>query len=103
MNKNMLKKIMEEETKENRVELLEKSFRKKLKELRLEDQLTQKQIAKKLNIAESTYANWEQGRTRPGIYDIFSLLWVFDINAGELFDITGIGQEEKQEEQEEEK
>ena len=29
--------------------------------------LTQKQVAEKLNVVESCYANWEQGRTEPNI------------------------------------
>ena len=29
--------------------------------------MTQKQVAKKLGVVESCYANWEQGRTEPNI------------------------------------
>ena len=93
MNKVLLKNLMEENKKENRIALCEELFSKRLKELRRDKNFTQKEVAKKLNIAISTYANWEQGRTRPGIYDIFILLWVFDIDANALFAIKGITEE----------
>ncbi len=70
----------------DRINALKTIFSKKLKELRQERQLSQRQMADKLGTAVSTYANWEQGRTEPGIYDIYNLLWVFDIDANELFD-----------------
>ena len=73
--------------KENRVETIKKSFCLKLKELRQERQLSQKIVAQKLGVAVSTYANWEQGRTEPGIYDIVNLLTVFEIDANELFSL----------------
>ena len=81
----LLKNIMIEQ-KDNRIEILKKIFSKKLKELRQERQLSQRQMADNLGTAVSTYANWEQGRTEPGIYDIYNLLWAFDIDANELFD-----------------
>ena len=63
-------------------------FKSNLRYLRHESGLTQKQIAEKLDIAESTYANWEQGRREPSISDIFNLLYVLDINANDLFDVS---------------
>ncbi|MCI9404809.1 MAG: helix-turn-helix transcriptional regulator [Clostridia bacterium] len=65
-------------------------FSARLKEIRAERQLSQKAIADKLGCAVSTYANWEQGRTEPSIYDIFNLMWVYEIEANELFNINGI-------------
>ena len=60
-------------------------FKEKLKELRKEKGLSQKEFAEKLGIAVSTYANWEQGRTEPSICDIYNLLSVLEIEANELF------------------
>ena len=37
-------------------------FSKKLKELRLKANLTQKEIAEKLNISQPSYQQWESGR-----------------------------------------
>ncbi len=62
-----------------------KKFSIRLKELREEQKLSQRDVAQKLGCAVSTYANWEQGRTEPDISDIYRLISVFDIDANELF------------------
>lgn len=59
----------------------------KIKELRKERGYSQKEMAEKLEIPVSTYANWEQGRREPCIYDIYNLMWTFKVDANELFDI----------------
>lgn len=84
-----LNQVMEEE-RGNRIELFKDIFSARLKEIRAERQLSQKAIADKLGCAVSTYANWEQGRTEPSIYDIFNLMWVYEIEANELFNIDSI-------------
>lgn len=63
-------------------------FRSRLRELREEQRLSQKDVAEKLGCAVSTYANWEQGRTEPSISDIYNLLIVLDIDANELFTLN---------------
>ncbi|WP_242258311.1 helix-turn-helix domain-containing protein [Streptococcus thoraltensis] len=40
-------------------------FRERLKKLRLEAGLTQKEIAEQFGIKQPTYAQWESGRTKP--------------------------------------
>ena len=47
--------------------------------------LSQKQVADKIGIAVSTYANWEQGRREPNISDIYKLIIALDIEANDLF------------------
>ncbi len=61
-------------------------FGERLKSLRSEKQLNQKQVAEKLGVAVSTYANWEQGRREPSLFDIFNLLSVLGISANDLFE-----------------
>lgn len=61
-------------------------FCERLKEIRAESECSQKNIANKLGIPLSTYANWEQGRTEPSIEDIFKLLIIYGIDANDLFD-----------------
>jgi transcriptional regulator with XRE-family HTH domain len=61
-------------------------FKDNLKSLREYAHMTQFQVAEKLNVPVSTYANWEQGRREPCIADIFKLLYVFDVTANDLFD-----------------
>ncbi len=63
-------------------------FCKNLRINREQLQLTQKQIAQKLNLPVSTYANWEQGRTEPSIEDIFLIIKLLDIEANDLFSIN---------------
>lgn len=63
-------------------------FKEKLKELRQEKRVSQNEVAEALGVAVSTYANWEQGRTEPSIYDIYRLIEIYGIEANELFDIN---------------
>lgn len=87
--KKTLQKMQDEEHKQ-RVELYKDIFSEKLRTLREERNYTQKTIAKKLDIPVSTYANWEQGRREPSIFDIFNIMSVYEIEANELFDITDL-------------
>ena len=49
---------------------------KRLKELRLEKKLSQKEFAARLNITQQTYSDYETGRTNP---DIETLVRISDI------------------------
>ncbi len=60
-------------------------FGENLKFIRKDKGMTQKEVADKLFIAVSTYANWEQGRRDPSIEDIVNLTGVFEIDFNELF------------------
>lgn len=57
---------------------------KKLKELRKEAGLTQKQLARLLNKSETGYASWEQGLSEPSINDLRALCKIYNISADEL-------------------
>ena len=46
--------------------------------------LTQKQVAEKLSVVESCYANWEQGRTEPNIDMLRKLGEIFQVSIDEL-------------------
>lgn len=65
-----------------------KFFCERLKMLRSERRYLQKDVAEKLGVPLSTYANWEQGRTEPSINDIYRIIEIFEIDANELFDIN---------------
>ena len=52
----------------------------RLKALRKQYNLTQKQVADKLGVVESCYANWEQGRTEPNIEMLRKLGEIFKIS-----------------------
>ena len=59
-------------------------FCNNLKEARRANNLTQKEVAFKLNVVESCYANWEQGRTEPNIAMIRNLCNILGVTVEEL-------------------
>ena len=63
---------------------MDKKFCQNLKSARKGCGLTQKQVAEKLGVVESCYANWEQGRTEPNIDMLRRLGAIFQISIDEL-------------------
>jgi len=63
---------------------MDQLFCENLKSIRKEKGLTQKQVAFKLGVVESCYANWEQGRTEPSISMLRKLCEIFIISIDEL-------------------
>ncbi len=63
---------------------MDSRFCKNLKNARKESGLTQKQIADTLNVVESCYANWEQGRTEPNVATLRQLALIFKVSIDEL-------------------
>ncbi len=59
-------------------------FCKNLKECRKVSGLTQKQVAERLNVVESCYANWEQGRTEPNIDMLRKLSLILNVSVDDL-------------------
>ena len=51
----------------------------RLKELRKENNLTQKQVARILNKSETGYASWEQGLSEPNINDLILLSKYYNV------------------------
>ncbi|MCI8487891.1 MAG: helix-turn-helix transcriptional regulator [Clostridia bacterium] len=62
-----------------------KEIGSRLKEIRIQRKLTQKEMAKKLTIPQSTYANWEQGRREPPLYYIYNIVLILEIDFNYLF------------------
>jgi len=60
---------------------MENLFAERLKELRTKKELTQRQIAKLLNVSQISYLRWEQGKTQPSIESILKLCVIFDESA----------------------
>ena len=56
----------------------------KLKELRKESGLTQKEVAKLLKKSETGYASWEQGLAEPRVNDIRVLCKIYGVSADYL-------------------
>ena len=63
---------------------MNKEFCENLKMARKGVGLTQKQVADKLGVVESCYANWEQGRTEPNVDNLRKLSEIFDISLDDL-------------------
>ena len=63
---------------------MDKKFCKNLKETRKLCCFTQKQVATALNVVESCYANWEQGRTEPNIDMLRKLGELFNVSIDDL-------------------
>lgn len=59
-------------------------FSQKLKELRSERGLTQKQIAEQLNMSQQGYARWESGKIQPSIPTIEKFANFFNIPIAQL-------------------
>ena len=63
---------------------MDKKFCHNLKIARQSAGLTQKQVSLQLNVVESCYANWEQGRTEPNIDMLRKLGKIFNISLEDL-------------------
>jgi DNA-binding XRE family transcriptional regulator len=63
---------------------MDKIFCNNLKLTRKSCNMTQKQVAQKLRVVESCYANWEQGRTEPNIEMLRKLCDIFNVSLDDL-------------------
>ena len=63
---------------------MDKKFCENLKSYRKMYNMTQKQVADKLYVIESCYANWEQGRTEPNISMLRQLGEIFNVSVDYL-------------------
>lgn len=63
------------------------NFSERLKELRLKNKLTQKQLANELNVSQTAIALWEKGKRQPDIQTLEQLARLFDVNTDFLLGI----------------
>lgn len=59
-------------------------FKERLKSIRIEKNLTQKQVYTKLGVSPNCYASYEQGRTEPNIETIKQLCYIFQVSSDYL-------------------
>ena len=59
-------------------------IRYRIKELRKEKQLTQKQLGELVHKSETGVASWEQGLSEPCVNDIRQLCTIFEVSADYL-------------------
>lgn len=60
----------------------------RIKELRKEKGLTQKQLGKLIHKSETGVASWEQGLSEPCVNDIRLLCSIFEVSADYLLGLT---------------
>ncbi|MBQ8309165.1 MAG: helix-turn-helix transcriptional regulator [Clostridia bacterium] len=59
-------------------------FCERLKMIRQESNMTQKDVYTQLNISQNGYASYEQGRTEPNINTLIKLCKIFDVSSDYL-------------------
>ena len=65
-----------------------KEFNERLKEIRLESGLNQKQVAEKLGISTTCYAGYEQGYRQPDLKMLIKICILFDVSSDYLLGIA---------------
>ena len=55
------------------------AFAERLKELRKQAHLTQVELAKRLGIGQSSYADWERGKKKPTQENLIKIAQFFDV------------------------
>ena len=63
---------------------MDSKFCQNLKSARIQSGMTQKQVALRLGVVESCYANWEQGRTEPSVTALRQICDILSVTADEL-------------------
>ena len=66
---------------------MDKVFSEKLKAIRKESGLNQRQVAEKLEISTTCYAGYEQGYRQPDLITLRKICVLFDVSADYLLDI----------------
>ncbi len=67
---------------------MEYQIGKKIKELRAEIKITQKELARLVGKSPTAVASWEQGLSEPCVNDLRLLCSIFDVSANYLLDIN---------------
>ena len=64
------------------------NFAKKLKELRMERGLSQRQVSKELGLSENAFANYEQGIREPSLDTLKKICEFFNVSADYLIGLS---------------
>ena len=65
-----------------------KLFCDRIKELRLDQKFTQKELAKKLNTSNSSVCDWEKGRSQPDLQTLVNIATLFDVSTDYLLGLS---------------
>lgn len=61
---------------------------KRIKELRIENNLTQKQFGERLNVSQDTVSLWEKGKSLPSTEYVIEISKVFHVTSDYLLGLT---------------
>ena len=59
-------------------------YNEKLKELRMQNNMSQEQLAEQLHVTRQTVSKWEQGINQPDIYTLKQYCAIFNVSLDEL-------------------
>ncbi|MBQ2900196.1 MAG: helix-turn-helix transcriptional regulator [Oscillospiraceae bacterium] len=62
------------------------SLSENIKRYRTQNNITQEQLAEKINVTRQAVSNWENGKTEPDIETLTKIAQIFDISIDELVD-----------------
>ena len=60
-------------------------FSERLKELRLEKDLSQKEVADLVHVNRVPYTNWERGKREPSFENLVNLAYLLEVSLDSLF------------------
>ena len=63
---------------------MENKFKDRLREIREDKGLTQKELAIALKTHQSNIAEWESGKKKPSMFSIIALAKFFEVTVGQL-------------------
>ena len=66
---------------------MKSAFRKRLRELRLEKNLTQQQLGDIFNVDQTTISDWEMRGGEPSYQILIDLAEYFDVTVGQLLGV----------------
>ena len=64
------------------------TFKDKLKELRIEYELSQKELAEKLSVSQRSVSNWENGEREPDFEMLTAIAKFFNVTTDYLLGIS---------------
>ena len=64
------------------------NFNEKLKELRIEKSMSQKDVAKNLGVSATCYAGYEQGYRQPDLKMLTKICLLFDVSSDYLLGLS---------------
>ena len=65
---------------------MESNFAKNLKQIRVMNGLSQKELAEKLNVSFKTISHWESGYSEPNLFQLIELKKALSVSYEDLLD-----------------